>query len=271
MKVGSLLLFLLHLQNAFSVEYPAQAKGISHKKSPKKNLQILLSRKLFKPELLKTKKPLPINNGYTVFPAIGNVEKGVQNVPDSAIFPVNNYEQKSRVKKVLPDYAIGAARKKRSADTKTDTNTETVPSKSNQTKVSKEYHTKALKSNQSHRLEENQTNLKQHHTQESKPQHRGQTKLSESHKRNRTVTKKNGTSKHSKRLRSKSKRSKKLSKRQNLLRKTNATRSKSGKPLRYIKRSKNRGNNTKAGGKPVKRSRKNHKKGNKRAVTKKGS
>ncbi|MFB9840615.1 hypothetical protein, partial [Actinoallomurus acaciae] len=66
------------------------------------------------------KRHKPENDWYTAFPAIGEpkAKMRVYNVPDSPFFPLNVPEQKTRVKKVLPDYAIGSGRKKRSVSHK---------------------------------------------------------------------------------------------------------------------------------------------------------
>ncbi|RVE43032.1 hypothetical protein evm_012303 [Chilo suppressalis] len=117
MNILPILLFLLHLSDVF----PQNPGYKDHKKEPilpKKNMQILISRKFSngKLPLVKTKKPVK-NEGYTVFPAVASMEKKLYHVPPSPYFPLDPYEsQKTRVKKVLSDYVMTAIRKKRSAD-----------------------------------------------------------------------------------------------------------------------------------------------------------
>ncbi|KAL0812055.1 hypothetical protein ABMA28_009445 [Loxostege sticticalis] len=136
MKVLPCILFFLHLQDvlcdnselqpekfviqSYPKKYDREAgKLFVPHNVPKKTVQIVISRKFFeKPETpLRTKKPAPLNTGYTAFPPVGDAEKKFFEgpVPASPYFPHDpNNEQKARDKKVLPDYLIGAVRRKRS-------------------------------------------------------------------------------------------------------------------------------------------------------------
>ncbi|XP_063833861.1 probable threonine protease PRSS50 [Ostrinia nubilalis] len=118
MKVVPFVLLFVHLQDVISQDQPAKAFVQSYSKQlPKKNLQIIISRKFLNSKPLpQPKRPAPINKGYTAFPAIGSAEKKLYPVPESPYFPIDTNEQRVRVKKVLPDYVIGAVRRKRSSD-----------------------------------------------------------------------------------------------------------------------------------------------------------
>lgn len=130
MKVGPFILLLFHLHNVLSDHYNKSPKTSYPKKFPRKIAQISISRKLFKPVSVKTTKIPYDDKTYTVFAPIGTAEKKIYNVPDSPIFGINPHEQKTRVKKVLPEYGLSAIRKKRSVSGKRrdDTASETTGS-----------------------------------------------------------------------------------------------------------------------------------------------
>lgn len=139
MKVGIFILFLLYFRNGLS---ESLQRTITHGKSPKKNLPILISRKFFKPinppNTDKRNNQRQKQSGYTAFPAIGDGNKKLFNVPDSPYFPIETQNLRARIKKVLPDYSIGGARRKRAVSEKENVTSvkvaqESKPSNKNKT------------------------------------------------------------------------------------------------------------------------------------------
>lgn len=114
-----LLIWFFYINNGLCEDKRVLLKTYPKKVLPSGKVYIVNSGKIVNTKPLNTKKTYN-DKMYTVFESVGVNSKKI-NVPESLYFPLEqSYDNKPRVKKVLPDYIWSSLRNKRSVGEKHD-------------------------------------------------------------------------------------------------------------------------------------------------------